>query len=163
MMKYIPGKANVVADALSRSYTVQNHSDSIAQVRETATVPCLDESEKEAWLHSLNTDTSTREVLVKLNMGKVVRGYLVDPSGVLYYQAPGQEQKIVVPTSQQQHILEEHHDVPTAGHLGVERTLEMLQRIYWWKGIRQSVKKYITTCPKCQMFKAENQAPKGLR
>ena len=43
----------------------------------------------------------------------------------------GKEHRIVVPTSQQQHILEEHHDVPTAGHLGVERTLEMLQRIYW--------------------------------
>ena len=31
------------------------------------------------------------------------------------------------------------------------------------KGIRQSVKEYIITCPKCQMFKTENQAPKGLR
>ena len=52
--------------------------------------------------------------------------------------------------------------MPTVGHLGVERTLEMIQRVYWWKGIRQSVKEYIRTCPKCQMFKSENQAPKGL-
>ena len=52
--------------------------------------------------------------------------------------------------------------MPIVGHLGVERALEMLQRVYWWKGIRQSVKEYIETCPKCQMFKTESQAPKGL-
>ena len=102
-------------------------------------------------------------MLVKLNMGQVVRGYSVDQSGILYYQAARNERRIVVPISQQQHILEEHHDGPTTRHLGVERTLEMLQRVYWWKGIRQSVREYIKTCPKCQMFKSENQAPKGLR
>ena len=84
VMKYIPGKANVVADALSRSYTIQNHPDSIAKVQ-SAVVPCVEESEREAWLHALNTDAGTRNVLVKLNMGQVVRGYSVDQSGILYY------------------------------------------------------------------------------
>ena len=126
-------------------------------------MPCVEKSEREAWLDSWNTDAGAHDVLVKLNMGQVVRGYSVDQSRILYYQAAGNEHRIVVPISQQQHILEEHHDVPTAGHLGVERTLEMLQRVYWWKGIRQSVREYIKTCPKCQMFKLENQAPKGLR
>ena len=101
-------------------------------------------------------------MLVKLNMGQEVRGYSVDQKGILYYQAARNERKIVVPISQQQHILEEHHDVPTAGHLGVERALEMLQHVYWWKGIRQSVREHIKTCPKCQMFKSENQVPKRL-
>ena len=100
VMKYIPGKANVVADALSRSYTVQTHPDSVARIQ-SAALPCVEESEREAWLHSLNTDTGTREVLVKLNMGQLVRGYSVDQKGILYYQAAGNERRIVVPISQQ--------------------------------------------------------------
>ena len=83
VMKYIPGKANVVADALSCNYTIQNHPDSVARVQ-SAAVPCVEESEQEAWFHSLNTDAGTREVLVKLNMGQEVRGYSIDQHGILY-------------------------------------------------------------------------------
>ena len=100
VMKYIPGKANVVADALSRSFTVQTHPDSVARIQ-SAVIPCVEESEREAWLHSLNTEAGTRDVLVKLKMGQEVRGYSVDQHGILYYQAAGSKCRIVVPTSQQ--------------------------------------------------------------
>ena len=100
VMKYIPGKANVVADALSRSFAVQAHPDSVARIQ-SAVVPCVEESERETWLHALNTDAGTRDVLVKLNMGQEVRGYSVDQKGILYYQAAKNERKIVVPISQQ--------------------------------------------------------------
>ena len=59
----------------------------------------MEELEQETWLHALNTDAGTRDVLVKLNMGQVVRGYSVDQSGILYYQAAGNEHRIVVPIS----------------------------------------------------------------
>ena len=83
-MKYIPSKANVVADALSRSYTVQTSPYSVARIQ-SATVPCVDDSEREAWLHSLNADPVTHDILKKLNMGQTVRGYSADQSRVLYY------------------------------------------------------------------------------
>ena len=77
VMKYIPGKANVVADALTCSFTGQTHPDSVARIQYIV-VPCVEESEREAWLYALNTDAGTRDVLVKLNMGQEVRGYSID-------------------------------------------------------------------------------------
>ncbi len=35
----------------------------------------------------------------------------------------------------------EHHDAKTVGHYGIEQTLELIQRDFWWKGMRQ------TYCP----------------
>ena len=44
VMKYIPGKANVVADALSRSCIGQSSPDSVVRVQ-SAIVPCVDNLE----------------------------------------------------------------------------------------------------------------------
>ena len=56
-------------------------------------------------------------------------------------------------------ILEAHHDRKTAGHLGQEKTLELITRDYTWPGIREFVNEYIRTCDTC----ARNKAPRRRR
>ena len=46
-------------------------------------------------------------------------------------------------------ILERHHDGKTAGHLGQEKTLDLVTREYTWPGIRAFVNWYIRTCDTC--------------
>ena len=46
-----------------------------------------------------------------------------------------------------------HHDVPTAGHSGRERTLELISRCYWWPSMRADVEAYVSKCDKCQRHK----------
>jgi len=55
-----------------------------------------------------------------------------------------------------------HHDPPYVGHLGRERTVELLRRHPLWPGMRQHVKDYITSCDQCQRNKATNQVSPGL-
>ena len=54
-----------------------------------------------------------------------------------------------------------HHDTPLAGHLGQEKTLELLERSYFWPGMATYVKNYVSQCDWCACFKGSNMAPPG--
>ena len=53
-------------------------------------------------------------------------------------------------------ILRTHHDSVTSGHLGQEKTLELITRDYHWPGMRKLVNNYINTYDTC----AQNKAPR---
>ena len=59
-------------------------------------------------------------------------------------------------------IMWELHDAPYSGHGGITKTLEAVQRLYWWRGITQDVARYVQSCHTCQRNKASNQQPAGL-
>jgi len=46
-------------------------------------------------------------------------------------------------------ILEAYHDGKTAGHLGQDKTLEVIAREYTWPGIREFINEYVRTCDTC--------------
>ena len=54
------------------------------------------------------------------------------------------------------------HDVPSAGHVGTDKTRRAVPQHYWWPHITADVIKYVQTCPACQMDKPSNQVPAGL-
>ena len=59
-------------------------------------------------------------------------------------------------------IIQKHHDSLVAGHPGYEKTIELLQRNYWWPGMATLVKDYVARYDTCQRFKGSNRAPAGL-
>ncbi|KAL8442273.1 hypothetical protein Emed_007349 [Eimeria media] len=61
-----------------------------------------------------------------------------------------------------QRILYQHHDLPTAGHLGITKTYNQVAMKFFWKGIREYVRTYVETCPRCRASKAICQKPAGL-
>ena len=71
-------------------------------------------------------------------------------------------QKIVVPKSLRQQILKQCHDVPIVGHVGMCRTMELVDRQFHWRGIRGDTIQYMKTCPTCQLMKSDNRAKVGL-
>ena len=77
-------------------------------------------------------------VLTKyLNLPKAelsCRGMQIPPQGILYKVMDG-EQLMMVPHELRQKILVENHDVPTAGHVGINRIVDLIKRNYWWRGI----------------------------
>lgn len=49
----------------------------------------------------------------------------------------------MVPESCRREILEFSHDIPAAGHQGVQSTKSLIKEKYCWKGLGADVEKYI--------------------
>ena len=87
--------------------------------------------------------------------------HLRQEGGLIY-----KEQRILVPHDESSKLrkwcVSLHHDPPYAGHLGQNRTTELLKRHFYWPGMYKEVADYIATCDQCQRNKATNQVPPGL-
>ena len=77
------------------------------------------------------------------------RGMQVSRQGILYKVMDG-KQLMMIPHELRQKILVEIHDVPTAGHVGINRTADLIKCNYWWRGIWGDVVAYVKACPVCQ-------------
>jgi hypothetical protein len=60
------------------------------------------------------------------------------------------------------HLMQQHHDTPTAGHPGRSKTLEYLSRTYTWPKMRADVDRYTRNCHTCQRSKSNRHAPFGV-
>jgi hypothetical protein len=59
----------------------------------------------------------------------------------------------------QRTILDQCHD--KAGHLGIDKTQELVQRRFWWPKLVEHVREYVTACPICAKTKSRNHRLPG--
>ena len=66
--------------------------------------------------------------------------------------------QLVLPESFRKQTLKGFHD--DLGHLGEERTLDVLRDQFYWSGMIEDVTRHIRKCERCLRFKASpNRAP----
>ena len=51
------------------------------------------------------------------------------------------------------HLMHINHDLPTAGHPGQKRMLELMKRQYIWPGMSRDIIQYVENCRACQLAK----------
>ncbi len=54
-----------------------------------------------------------------------------------------------------------HHDAPTYGHPGINKTYQLTSRRYWWPNMQQDVKDYVRGCAECQRNKVNTRPTKA--
>jgi hypothetical protein len=59
-------------------------------------------------------------------------------------------------------VLRNKHNPPTAGHQGFQKTLELVQREYYWPDLRTFVAEFCRTCNNRPRNKAIRHKPYGL-
>jgi hypothetical protein len=64
---------------------------------------------------------------------------------------------IFVPSSERAKLIWEAHYSRVAGHFGIKKIVEMLQKHFNWSKLRQEVSKYIRSCIACVISKPTNK------
>ena len=173
---YHPGKANVVADSLSRKST-----GSLAYMQ-TIQLPLMVELRElsvELRMHAsgaLFSSFQLRPILVD----RILEAQLEDPylmsmrrkveEGEQSDFAIRDDGSLVIgfrlcfPTIEElkRKILEEAHNSTYPMHPGSTKMYRTLKEYYWWSGMKRGVAEYVSKCFICQQVKPERQKPSGL-
>jgi hypothetical protein len=64
--------------------------------------------------------------------------------------------KICIPTNEQVHVIKEAHTSLISQNFGVGKTLENLQRFFYWPRMKEIVTKYVKGCVLCSTCKPTN-------
>ena len=85
--------------------------------------------------------------------------------GLIYYKPANTESPVLyIPSDAvelQRQILAELHDAPISGHLSLEKTVERVQRFFYWKNMRLTVEHYIKSCDECRRAKSRTVKSPG--
>jgi hypothetical protein len=172
-INYLPGKANVIADALSR----RSHLNMLA-TRELLPEFCKEfEKLNLGWISNAEViamevdstleqdirkcqleDAKIQEIKKQIKEEKAP-GFSIDEQGTLWYK-----KRLCIPEAKEirELILREAHDSAYSIHPGSTNMYHDLKSRYWWYGMKRAIAEYVAMCDNCQRVKAERQRPAEL-
>ncbi|GJS88914.1 putative nucleotidyltransferase, ribonuclease H [Tanacetum coccineum] len=150
-IRYHPGKANVVADALSRKDR--------EPIRVRSLVMTVHTNLPEKILNA-QTDAIKEENVKAENLGRRIKPILETRSdGIQCFEG-----RIWLPLfgGLRDLIMHESHKSKYSIHPGSDKMYQDLKKLYWWPNMKAEIATYVSKCLTCAKVKAEHQKPSGL-
>ena len=182
-ISHIAGEANAVADALSRSPLFQdssstaNHKNTITVLPEenwqdtgvslalVSLLPdcCLELSVDQVqdlnhdWPEDVARYLQSSENIWECDHHdlETYRKHIANFTllGERLYYSKDQEKRLYLPKEQHKSTLKRFHD--DLGHLATDSIMPLLKRRYWWPGFEQSIRDYVSNCPRCHLARGQ--------
>ena len=122
------------------------------------TLQCIKNPITPQWLKRLQQQDANIETLkCKLQHNKLDKEYYsMDKNGLLTRKADGDHEfcTIYLPNVPIFQVLRTAHN--DLGHNGFPRMYAALKRVFYWKGIKEDIRKHCKTCSTCMLHKLEN-------
>nr|GFB41145.1 putative reverse transcriptase domain-containing protein [Tanacetum cinerariifolium] len=171
-IQYHPGKANVVADALSRKSGMIagiKVEEEIIRDLERLDIKIFVRGQHGYWaslriepdlisrIKEAQKEDSEIWTIVE-NLDKQVE-FRLDDDNVLW-----QDTRLVVPNdvSLREALLTEAHSLPFLVHPGSTKMYHDLKQYLWWSSMKKDVATFVSKCLICQQVKIEHQRASGL-
>ncbi|GJU23744.1 putative reverse transcriptase domain-containing protein [Tanacetum coccineum] len=148
---YHPGKANVVADALSRKKRIK-------PLRVRALIltvhPKLPSQILEAQNEALKEENVKNE-----NLRGMDKSFEIRPDGTRCIK---NQSWLPLFGGLRDLIMHESHKSKYSIHPGSDKMYHDLKKLYWWPNMKAIIAEYVSKCLTCSRVKAECQKPSGL-
>ncbi|GJY19940.1 ribonuclease H-like domain-containing protein [Tanacetum coccineum] len=150
-IRYHPGKANVVADALSRKERLKPR-----RVRAMAMTIQTRMREK---IQAAQSEALKQENILAESLHGLDQQMEKKEGESLYFM-----DRIWVPLvgGVRTVIMDEAHKSKYSVHPEADKMYHDLRDMYWWPGMKRDIATYVSKCLTCSKVKAEHQRPSGL-
>ncbi|POM74905.1 LOW QUALITY PROTEIN: Putative retroelement [Phytophthora palmivora] len=165
--RYIPGKDNEVADGISRR---PDFKDGVP-----ATLTSITSRKQVKWHVNFDLASLVKEAVCLYCEDPItasLQQYLIRNldrynlvNGKIFYETRSDEHpRLVLPHIREiiDGVLHEFHDTRCYGHPGIERTLRLVEKEYYWRRMERSVRSYVRSCEVCQRTKGRSTKPPGV-
>ncbi|KAG7588696.1 Zinc finger CCHC-type [Arabidopsis suecica] len=167
---YQPGKANQVADALSRrrfEVEAEKNQEALVNMMGTLHLNALSKDYEPLGLGAADQADLLSRIRLAQEKDKEINDwarnnkteYQTSNNGTIVVNG-----RVCVPNDKElkEEILKEAHQSKFSIHPGSSKMYRDLKRYYHWVGMKKDVAAWVAKCSTCQLVKAEHQVPSGL-
>nr|GEX18125.1 putative reverse transcriptase domain-containing protein [Tanacetum cinerariifolium] len=150
-IRYHPGKANVVADALSQK-------ERIKPLRVRSLVMTIHPKLPSHILEAQNKALKEENIKVENSQG-MHKAFDIRPDGTRCIK---NQSRLPLFGNLRDFIMHDSRKSKYSIHSGSEKIYQDLKKLYWWPNMKEIIAEYVVKCLTCSIVKDECQKPSGL-